>query len=206
MPIQTSTWLVGFVLISLSSSAHAGSVENTCVQNQLSELGFYAGAVTGMMDGPTKAAANDYVAFKSAESPGWAMAGLTSAEAGNWCKQLAAAYPARLSKFLKASLGGGGLVTISRLSVEGTPTTTKPYVVSLQFKAEGDVALQSACFTWNHQSEVCIPLPAGAVKSPIRAGLTTGRAGTYQLNGYVKYQSGGKKITSAQTSAALTVK
>ena len=192
----------------LAGSVFAGADANICVQSQLKELGYYAGKVTGKIDGPTKSAGDQYIAYMTANNSGWAQPRLTSSEAAFWCKQLAAAFPDKLSKFLAASQGKGtGLVRVKGLSVSGSANTTQPYPVSVDFVMEGSspVFVKAACFTWNGKSEVCVAPPKGIAKSPFTVGLTTGRAGKYNLNVYLKYESGGKKLKSAENSVQLIV-
>ncbi len=194
----------GIFAFAVASSGFAGTNDNVCVQSELKALGYYSGEITGKIDKATKVAGDEYIAYMTANSPGWAQPRLTSAEASLWCKQLAAAFPDKLSKYLAASQGTGtGIVRLTGLTVKNPVSTKEPYTVVVDFKTEGTVSLTAACFTWNGKSEVCLALPAGITKGPIKVGLTTGRAGSYDLNAYVKYESAGKKLKSPETSTPL---
>jgi Putative peptidoglycan binding domain len=198
--------LCGLLSLLTAGSAFSGTKANVCVQSELKALGFYNGEITGKLDQATKAAGDSYIAYMEANNPGWRQPRLSTAEADLWCKQLAAAFPDKLSKYLQAYQGAGsGIVKLTGLSVKNPASTKKPYTVSLDFKVEGDVTLTAACFTWNGKSEVCVPFGEGIKKGPIKVGLTTGRSGEYALNAYVKYVSAGKKLKSAETSTPLKV-
>lgn len=196
------------VILILGSPVFSGTDSNVCVQSQLRELGYYSGKITGKIDGPTKTAGDQYIAYMQANNPGWAQPRLTSSEAAFWCKQLASAFPDKLSKYLAASQGKGtGLVRVTGMSISGQPNTTQPYQVTVEFASEGSSpsTVNAACFKWNGKSEVCLSMPDGTSKGPVTAGLTTGRAGKYTLNVYLKYESGGKKLKSAESSIELVV-
>lgn len=196
------------VILILGGPVFSGTDSNVCVQSQLRELGYYAGKITGKIDGPTKTAGDQYIAYMQANNPSWAQPRLTSSEAAFWCKQLASAFPDKLSKYLAASQGKGtGLVRVTGMSISGQPNTTQPYQVTVEFDSEGSSpsTVNAACFKWNGKSEVCLSMPDGTSKGPVTAGLTTGRAGKYTLNVYLKYESGGKKLKSAESSIELVV-
>ena len=200
------SFLMGCILaISISGPSLAGPKDNLCVQSELKALGYYSGEITGRIDAASKAAGDAYIAEMIAKYPGWAQARLSSAEAAMWCKQLAAAFPNELSQYLIASQDSAGLVHVSGIAVDGPTTTTQPYDVVFNFRAEGDVSITAVCFLWNGRNQVCVALPEGIRKGPIKIGLTTGRAGTYNLNGFVKYSSNGKSFLSAETSTQITV-
>lgn len=182
----------------------AGQVENTCAQGELKALGYYSGEITGKIDSATKAAGDAYVAYMTAKYPGWAQAPLSPQEAGMWCKQLAGGNP-KLSSFLQTAQGSAGLVHVNGLSVKGPTKAGQPYEAVFDFYSTGDVSIKAACFTWNARDEVCAPLPAGMKKGPIRIALTTGRKGTYNLNGHVNFDSNGKSFASPETSFEITV-
>jgi hypothetical protein len=192
-------------LLALAGNAVAGTADNVCAQSELKAMGYYSGEISGKIDAATKAAGDAYIAYMMANNPGWAQARLSSGEAAMWCKQLAAANPANAA-FLQAAQGSAGLVKMTGLSVEGATTRSQPYPVLLNFTSTGDVTVKAACFLWNGKSEVCVPLPDGTKKGPVQVALTTGRAGTYNLNGFVKYDSNGKSFKSAETSIPITVK
>lgn len=195
----------GLLTMTFGHAALAGRVENTCAQAELKALGYYTGEVTGRIDAATRAAGDDYIAYMTATYPGWAQAPLAPPTAGEWCRQLAAAYPEELSSFLQTAQGSAGLVHVTGLTVKGAATVTQPYDATFDFNSTGDVSLTAVCFVWNARDEVCLTLPDGTRKGPITAALTTGRAGTYNLNAYVKYDSNGKSFKSPETSFPLTV-
>ena len=117
-------------------------------------------------------------------------------------------YPAELSKYLAAyQAEGTSVVRPTGLTVDGKPNTSEPYRTTVDFEVFGDypAAVTAACFTWNGRDEVCVALGKAITKGPIVVGLTTGRAGAYDLNVYLKYESGGKALKSAETSFRLEV-
>ena len=183
----------------------AGRADNVCAQSELKALGYYSGEISGRIDTASRAAGDAYIADKIAQDPGFGQAPLSSAEAAMWCKQLAASSPDLLTKYLIDAQGSAGIVRVRGISVDGPTTTQKPYFVEFDFKAEGEVDLKAACFMWNGRDDVCLPLPAGTRNGPVKVGLTTGRKGSYHLNGYVKYISNGKAFKSAETSTPITV-
>lgn len=195
----------GLLAWSLGQAALAGQADNICAQSQLKALGYYQGEVTGRIDAATKAAGDKYIAYMVATYPGWGMAPLSTKTASEWCRQIAAAHPRELSVFLQTAQGSAGLVFVNGLKVEGVVTTKQPYLAIFDFTSNGDVDIQAVCFLWNGRSEVCLPLPEGTRHGPIKAALTTGRKGTYNLNAFVKYDSNGKSFKSPETSFALTV-
>lgn len=204
--MRTKAILTGCLLaLGMGDAALAGQVETTCAQGELKALGYYIGEVTGRIDAATKAAGDAYVAYMTASNPGWRQAPLSAQTAGEWCRQLASAYPKELSSFLQTAQGSAGLVNVTGLSVEGPTKVKQPYVALFNFKSTGEVSIKAACFLWNGKDEVCAPLPEGTRKGPIQVALTTGRAGTYNLNGFVKYDSNGKSFKSPETSFQIKV-
>lgn len=198
--------IAAFFVCGLSEVASAGTADNVCAQSELKALGYYSGEITGRIDAASRSAGEAYLAEKIAEDPGFGQASLSSAEAAMWCKQLAASSPDLLSKYLIAAQGSAGIVRVWGISVDGPTTTQKPYSVQFNFKAEGEVDIKAACFMWNGRDDICFALPAGTKNGPIKVGLTTGRKGSYHLNGYVKYASNGKSFKSAEASTPITVK
>lgn len=191
-----------------STAAYAGSAEIACVQGELNKLGFYDGAIDGKISGPAKSAAKAYIQDMKAKNPGWNMADLDANTAGEWCHQVGAAHFDKLYKVLIAYQGEGtGVVNPYGLKVPDAVSKAESYVAKFDLDIRGGaVTLTDACFTWNGNGKLCVPLPAGKSSKHQAVELTAGRPGTYTFNVFVKYESAGKSFNSPETSVNLVVK
>ena len=64
-----------------------------CVQSQLNELGYDAGAPDGQLGKRTKLAGLKYIEFMKANNPGWNMPPIDASNARLWCEKVAEAWP-----------------------------------------------------------------------------------------------------------------
>jgi hypothetical protein len=195
-----------FGLASSAASANTDAVK--CVQGQLTELGFYTGEIDGKIGKGTRAASEQYKDWMKQNNPGWDQPSLNKSQSEFWCKQLASSNPPKLAHYLASYYGTDvSIAHVSGLSVAGPVSTTKPYATSVQFEVYGQSGLSvtDLCFQWNGRDELCVPMPPGVSNGPISLELTTGRAGDYVLLTYLKYVSGGKKLTSNQNTVSMIV-
>jgi hypothetical protein len=64
-----------------------------CVQSQLNDLGYDAGAPDGQIGKKTKAAAQAYITSMKENNPGWNMPLIEPSNARFWCEKVADAWP-----------------------------------------------------------------------------------------------------------------
>jgi hypothetical protein len=119
---------------------------------------------------------------------------------------------------LAACAGSDGTLGPDRIRVTGLEVADDPkvdvrYPALLTFEADGDVRIIDSCFTWADTGSRLSWLSDGpycfaSEKSPanaVRSMLLTGYAGTYQVEGYVRYASGGVLRRSNSASSEVTV-
>lgn len=191
--ISIALWLVA------TSVAIAASDTVRCVQNELNDLGYDAGAADGLLGGKTISAGDKYIAYMKANNPGWNMPRLNKGNADHWCRSVASANSS-VAKYYEALLAASGASTLTVRNVELNRNIRagEPYRVEILYEASGksgSIEINAACFTWNDEGPYCFALePAGRNKALVN--LTTGNPGTYRLNGALRYVSGGKQYMS----------
>jgi hypothetical protein len=194
-------------------AAFADSHAAKCAQGELAELGFYAGEIDGKIGPVAKAAGAKYIDFMQERNPGWNQPDLSRSTSELWCKQLAAAFPDKLRKYLMEFNGPGtSLLEILGVSVKGPTNTKEPYPTMVEFRTFGNtpIVLDEVCYTWNFNSELCLPLgelnvPVSDEVNNITTELTTGAAGTWVIVAYFKYTSQGIALKSAESATTISV-
>lgn len=132
--------------------------------------------------------------------------------------RLAPAGLAVVTLALAACAGSEGALEPDRLRVTGLEVAEDPkidvrYPALLTFEAKGNVRIIESCFTWAEsgsrvdwfsEGPYCFA-PEGSPGNAVKSLLLTGYAGTYQLQGYVRYASNGVLRCSNTVSSEITV-
>lgn len=100
-------------------------------------------------------------------------------------------------------------VASDRISLTGleiqSPTVDTRYPALISYEAQDDVRVIESCFLWSDAGPYCFA-PEGATDAGVvRSMLVTGYAGTYQLEGYVRYEAGGERWRSEPVTTEITV-
>ncbi len=106
--------------------------------------------------------------------------------------------------FLSTSITFAGDISLSDLQVKKSLKAGKPYTVKLPYTKTGDVKVKEGCFLWTGEGPYCFPVEVRS--KTIRAKLRTNNPNKYQLEGFVRYQDGGKIKSSNRVTAIIDVK
>ena len=123
-----------------------------------------------------------------------------------------------LAVILAACAASDGRLEPDRIRVTGLEVADDPkvdvrYPALLTFEANGDVRIIDSCFTWSDSGSrlnwlsdgpYCFA-PDSSPANAVRSLLVTGYPGTYQLEGYVRYASGGVLRRSNSASSEIIV-
>jgi len=124
-----------------------------------------------------------------------------------------------LAVALAACAGGEGTLEPDRIRVTGLEIADDPkvdvrYPALLTYEANGDVRIIDSCFTWSDAGSRLAWLssdgpycfaPESGPANAVKAMLVTGYVGVYQVEGYVRYASGGTLRRSNTASSEITV-
>jgi len=100
-------------------------------------------------------------------------------------------------------------VASDRISLTGlevqNPIVDTRYPAVISYEAQDDIRVIESCFLWSDAGPYCFA-PEGATDSgEVKSMLVTGYAGTYHLEGYVRYEAGGERWRTDSVSTEITV-
>lgn len=112
-------------------------------------------------------------------------------------------------------------IRLTGLEVADNPTVDIRYPALLSYEARGDVQVIDSCFLWYDkdadftsfrstlwlgEGPYCFAPESGAGPDAVKAMLASGYAGSYGLEGYVRYLAGGELRTSNRLATEIAVR
>ncbi|HEY9550171.1 MAG TPA: hypothetical protein VIR45_11775 [Kiloniellaceae bacterium] len=112
-------------------------------------------------------------------------------------------------------------IRLTGLEVAANPTVDIRYPALLSYEARGDVQVIDSCFLWYDkdadftsfrstlwfgEGPYCFAPESGAGPDAVKAMLASGYAGSYRLEGFVRYSDGGVTRESNWLSTEVTVR
>lgn len=99
-----------------------------------------------------------------------------------------------------------GTLVLQSLEVRPALQANAPHTVAIPYQASGEIRMLQACFQWSPDGPYCFSFRDIPGQSRIETQLRISAAGTYNLEAFMKYSSGGQFLDSNKVAAAITVR
>ena len=99
-----------------------------------------------------------------------------------------------------------GTLVLQSLDVRPVLSASSPHTVVIPYQAAGQLRMLQACFQWSPDGPYCFSFRDVPGQSRIETQLRISDPGTYSLQAFVKYSSGGQFLDSNKVAAAITVR
>ena len=81
----------------------------------------------------------------------------------------------------------------------------RPHTVAMPYQASGQLRMLQACFQWSADGPYCFSFKDIPGQSRVETQLRIADPGSYNLEAFMKYSSGGQFLDSNKVAAAIVV-
>lgn len=99
-----------------------------------------------------------------------------------------------------------GTLVLQGLDVRPALQANNPERVGIRYQASGQIRMLQACFQWSPDGPYCFSFQEVPGQSRIETQLRISDPGSYNLEAFVKYSSGGQFLDSNKVTAAIAVR
>jgi hypothetical protein len=99
-----------------------------------------------------------------------------------------------------------GTLVLQSLEVRPALQANTAHTVAIPYQATGDLRMLQACLQWSPDGPYCFSFRDIPGQSRIETQVRIDEPGTYNLEAFVKYSSGGQFLDSNKVVAAVTVR
>jgi hypothetical protein len=105
-----------------------------------------------------------------------------------------------------ATVEPAGTLMLQSLEVGEGLQANAPHTVSIPYQASGQLRMLQACLQWSPDGPYCFSFRDIPGQSRIETQVRITEPGSYNLEAFVKYSSGGQFLDSNRVMAAVTVR
>jgi hypothetical protein len=99
-----------------------------------------------------------------------------------------------------------GTLVLQSLEVRPALQANTPHTVAIPYQASGQIRMLQACFQWSPDGPYCFSFRDVPGQSRIETQVRISDPGTYNLEAFVKYSSGGQFLDSNKVATAISVR
>jgi hypothetical protein len=97
-------------------------------------------------------------------------------------------------------------LVLQSLEVRPALQANTPHTVAIPYQASGQIRMLQACFQWSPDGPYCFSFRDIPGQSRIETQVRISDPGTYNLEAFVKYSSGGQFLDSNKVATAISVR
>ena len=105
-----------------------------------------------------------------------------------------------------ASGAAAGSLRLTTLNVDSQLRAHVPYWATMPYTHKGTITITKACFRWSGEGPYCFGFDHNQAAKTVSVSLKTRNPNTYTLEGFVEYETDGKRVQSNKVRKKITVK